>query len=473
MSHEPQASPVDPGRVLWVDASAGVAGDMLLGALVDAGVALDALQAAVDAVIPGSVRLTAATVTRAGLRATKVEVEVLVDDPPHRTWSTIRGLLDDADLDPPVRAAALAAFTRLADAEGRVHGVPPEDVHFHEVGALDAIADVVGSCAGVVSLGAEHVVVSPVALGSGTIEAHHGTLPVPAPAVLELARGWDVLAGGRGELATPTGLALVTALASASGPLPAMRVERTGIGAGTRDRADRANVVRLALGTGAGSRAPLAGARAQTEPAVVLETNVDDLDPRLWPGVLARLLAAGASDAWLTPILMKKGRPAHTLHVLADPSVADALRVLVLAHTTTLGVRVSTVDKDVLDRAWVPVEVDVTAARAGAPTAREHERSHTRERPEPATASTGEGPGSGVVRIKVGHRAGVVVQAMPEFEDVAALASASDVPAARVLEAAHSAAAAAGLVAGASWDGSRAGVAPADRAGADGSASEG
>ncbi|MGW6130049.1 nickel pincer cofactor biosynthesis protein LarC [Cellulomonas sp. NPDC055163] len=468
MTHEPHASPADPGRVLWVDASAGVAGDMLLGALVDAGVPLDVLQGAVDAVIPGSVRLTAGTVTRAGLRATKVDVEVLVDDPPHRTWSTIRALLDDADLDPPVRVAALAAFTRLADAEGRVHGVPPADVHFHEVGALDAIADVVGSCAGVVHLGAAHVVVSPVALGSGTIEAHHGTLPVPAPAVLELARGWEVLAGGRGELATPTGLALVTALASTSGPLPAMRVERTGIGAGTRDRPDRANVVRLALGTGADLRPSHAGTRP--EPAVVIETNVDDLDPRLWPGVLAQLLAAGASDAWLTPILMKKGRPAHTLHVLADPSAADALRALVLARTTTLGVRVSTVDKDVLDRAWVAVRVDVTAA--GAPTTHGHGHghghAHPHDHPHGATAPSGAAAESTtVVRIKVGHRAGVVVQAMPEFEDVAALADAAGVPHARVLGAAHAAAARAGVVAGAAWDGSGEGIATDDRPAAD------
>lgn len=433
MSHETASAHAGPDRVLWIDASAGVAGDMLLGALVDAGVPLGELQDAVDAVVPGSVRLTAASVTRAGLRATKVEVEVLVEDPPHRTWSTIRGLLGDAALDPAVRDAALAVFSRLAEAEGRVHGVDPEDVHFHEVGALDAIADVVGSCAGVARLGAAHVVVSPVALGSGTIEAHHGTLPVPAPAVLELARGWDVLAGGRGELATPTGLALVTGLASTTGPLPAMRVERTGIGAGTRDRHDRANVVRLAVGTpplhhaaGAGVHAHAGDLGAGSEPAVVLETNVDDLDPRLWPGVLARLLAAGASDAWLTPILMKKGRPAHTLHVLAEPSLAGGLRDLVLAHTSTLGVRAGTVAKDVLDRDWVPVDVHL---------------------PGPAARS-------GSVRVKVGHRAGVVVQAMPEFEDVASLAGAGAdaVPVAQVLAAAHSAAAAAGLVPGAAWE---------------------
>jgi uncharacterized protein (TIGR00299 family) protein len=402
-----------PGSpVLWIDASAGIAGDMLLGALVDAGVALAELQAAVDAVIPGSVRLTERTVTRAGLRATKVEVEVLVEDPPHRTWTTIRGLLGAADLAEPVRARALAAFARLAEAEGRVHGTSPEDVHFHEVGALDAIADVVGSCAGVEVLGATTVVVSPIALGSGTITAHHGVLPVPAPAALELSRGWDVLAGGQGELATPTGLALATSLAASSGPLPAVRPERTGIGAGTRDTHGRANVVRVVLGTPTGGHA---GDRHR-EHAVVLETNVDDLDPRLWPEVLERLLDAGAWDAWLSPIVMKKGRPAHTLHVLCGPDQAADLGTVVLAHTTTLGLRVTSVVRDVLDRAWVPVEVD-----------------------------------GGPVRIKVGHRDGRVVRAMPEFDDVAAVAAGRGVPAAQVLAQAHAAAAAAGVVQGAAW----------------------
>ena len=420
------ASPTDDAvRLLWIDASAGVAGDMLLGALVDAGVPLGLLQDAVDAVLPGAVRLRAGTVTRAGLRATKVDVDVLVEDPPHRTWSTIRGLLADAELAPAVRDAALAAFARLAEAEGRVHGVPPEEVHFHEVGALDAVADVVGSCAGVVTLGVDRVVLSPVALGAGTIEAHHGTLPVPPPAVLELARGWQVLAGGVGELATPTGLALVTALAAGNGPLPALAVERTGVGAGTRDPRDRANVVRLVVGTAVGARAADAGAAGDLgdpgEPAVVLEANVDDLDPRVWPEVLARLLEAGASDAWLTPVLMKKGRPAHTLHVLAEPARAAALRAVVLTHTTTLGVRATRVEKDALDRAWVPVAVRVDGS-------------------------------SGSVRVKVGHRGGVVVQAMPEFDDVVALAAASGLPVARVLRAAHAAADAVGVVEGARWE---------------------
>lgn len=413
--------------VLWIDASAGVAGDMLLGALVDAGVPLGRLQACVDAVIPGSVRLTSRDVVRAGLRATKVDVEVLVDDPPHRTWSTIRELLEAAELPDGVRGRALAAFVRLAEAEGRVHGVPPESVHFHEVGALDAIADVVGTCAGVEALGATAVVVSPVALGSGTISAHHGVLPVPPPAVLEMSRGWDVFAGGQGELATPTGVALLTSLAAESGPLPALRVEATGVGAGTRDTPGRANVVRAVLGRptasrdsahdrqGEGRAMPLDGGE---QPAVVLEANVDDLDPRVWPVVLGRLLEAGAWDAWLTPVLMKKGRPAHTLHVLGAPEQADDLGELVLAETTTLGLRRVPVTRYSLERTWVEVGGDGDGAR---------------------------------LRVKIGHRHGRVVQAMPEFDDVLADARRTGRPVATVLAGAHAAAVAAGLVPGRPW----------------------
>jgi uncharacterized protein (TIGR00299 family) protein len=365
----------------WLDCSAGVAGDMLLGALFDAGVEPAVVQRATDAVLPGAVAISAAEVTRAGLRATKADVRPLVADPPHRTWADIDAMLRQSDLRPEVRERALAVFDRLAEAEARVHGIDARAVHFHEVGALDSIADVVGVCAGATSLGLTRVITGPIALGSGSTGSAHGRLAVPVPAVLELSAGWSVTAGGEGELTTPTGMALVTVLANSTGQLPAMTVDRVGIGAGSRDTPGRANVTRLVLGTAH------ATSQNATETMVVLESNVDDLDPRLWPGVLAKLLAAGAADAWLTPIVAKKGRPAHTLSLLVAPEKAAAARDVVLRQTTSLGVRRHEIERYALPRRTVEITLP-----------------------------------SGRVRVKVGHRDGIVLQVTPEFEDVAAYA---------------------------------------------------
>jgi uncharacterized protein (TIGR00299 family) protein len=396
-------------RHAWIDASAGVAGDMLLAALIDAGASRTAVRQAVDAVLPGGVRIADTTVTRAGLRAVKVEVEILAADPPRRTWRTIRRLLGDGRLADPVRTRALAVFARLAEAEAHVHGVPADDVHFHEVGALDSIADVVGICAALDDLAVATVSAGEVALGSGVARTAHGELPVPVPAVAHLARGWRVRGGGPGELATPTGLAAVRTLASACEDLPSMLVEAVGVGAGTRDRPDRPNVVRVVVGRRADAPAVPAA-----EQAVLIEANVDDLDPRLWPGVLTRLLEGGAADAWLVPIIMKKGRPAHTLSVLCHPDRAAALREVVFGHTSTLGVREQVLRKVPLPRAFVDVAV------AG-----------------------------GTVAIKIGHRDGVIVQVMPEFEQVATLAREQGRPERLVLREAAAAATEAGLTVGA------------------------
>jgi uncharacterized protein (TIGR00299 family) protein len=409
------------GRHAWIDASAGVAGYMLLGALLDAGAGIEAVQAAIDTVAPGSVRISTTEVTRAGLRARKANVEVLTGSPPRRTWMSIRALLAEAGLPEPVRDRAVAVFTRLAEAEARVHGVAADEVHFHEVGALDAIADVVGVCAALHDLAITSVSCGPVAVGSGHVRGAHGRLPVPVPAVAELARGWQVFAGGAGELATPTGMALTRALAGVCEDLPPMALDVTGVGAGGRDRPDRANVVRVLIGAGApaGSgpdRALLDEAvldEAVLDEAVLLEANVDDLDPRLWPGVLAGLMDQGASDAWLVPIVMKKGRPAHTLTVLCAPGLVDRLRDHMFEHTSTLGVRESARRKTPLERVFVTVQVR-----------------------------------GGSIPVKVGHRDGVVVQAMPEFDDVAALARRSRRPERVVLQEAVSAAAAAGYAPG-------------------------
>ncbi len=399
-----------PGRHAWIDASAGIAGDMLLGALVDAGADLAAVQQIVDAVIPGSVRLVAERVTRAGIAGLKVDVAMLVDDPPHRTWTTIRAMLTAAELPERVRVDALAVFGRLAEAEGRVHGVSAEEIHFHEVGALDSIADVVGVCAALHDLGVGTLSAGEVALGSGHVRAAHGLIPVPVPAVTQLAGGWRVSARGQGELTTPTGMALLAALAQDCSDLPAMVLDRVGVGAGTKDFPGRANVTRVVLGALVAADSLVSG-----DPAVLLEANIDDLDPRLWPDVLAQLLLAGASDAWLVPILMKKGRPAHVLSVLSHPSRAEALREAILTRTTTIGVRQHAVGKYALPRAWVDVEL----------------------------------PG-GSVAVKIAHRDGVLLQVSPEFDDVAALAHRSGQPQHQVLDAVVAAAGAAGLVVGSS-----------------------
>ena len=392
----------------WIDASAGIAGDMLLAALLDAGAQLQAVQAAVRSLVDESVVITVAEVTRAGLRASKAEVDVTVAEQPHRTWNDIRTMIDGAHLAEPVRRSAQAVFARLAAAEGRVHGIPAESVTFHEVGALDSIADVVGVCAALFDLGVTSVTASAVALGSGEVAGAHGALPVPVPAVAELARGWAVRAGGEGELTTPTGMALLAALADRCEDLPAMVVRRAGIGAGTRDMAGRANATRVILGDlGAPASA------APTSPALLLEANVDDLDPRLWPDVLSRLLQVGADDAWLVPITMKKGRPAHVLTVLCDPPRADALRAEVLALTSTFGVRQTETSKYAVPRSWFDVEVE-----------------------------------GGLVAVKVAHRDQVIIQVSPEFDSVAARAAALDRSQHEVLTAAVAAAAAAGLSVG-------------------------
>ncbi|MCF6744025.1 nickel pincer cofactor biosynthesis protein LarC [Blastococcus sp. KM273128] len=383
----------------WLDLAAGASGDMLLGALVDAGVPLDVPAQAVAALPVEPVRLTTEQVTRHGLGATRVHVHAPPSDV-LRTWADVRALLGSAALAPAVRDGALAVFERLAVAEGRVHRVTPERVHFHEVGALDALADVVGVVAGFEHLGLSRLTASPVALGSGSARGAHGVVPVPGPAVLELLAGVPVHAGAvPAEMCTPTGAALLAARVAEWTTLPALRVERVGVGAGGRDPEQLPNVVRLVLGE---------AAEPAPDRSVVLEANVDDLDPRLWPGVLDGLLAAGASDAWLTPILMKKGRPAHTLSVLCRPKVVPAVQAVVFATTSTIGLRVVEVGKVALERAHATVEV------LGAP-----------------------------VGVKLAVSGGRVVNVSVEYEDVVALARARDLPVKEVLRAATAAAEAA------------------------------
>jgi pyridinium-3,5-bisthiocarboxylic acid mononucleotide nickel chelatase len=387
----------------WLDCTAGASGDMFLGALVDAGAPVEAIEQAIGALGTEPIALEVSTVERQGIGATKVDVRVPRTNLT-RTWGHIRNRLEGADLAEPVRRVALEAFARLARAEAAVHRTTPEQVHFHEVGALDAIADVLGTAAGVHALGITRLTASTVTLGTGMVRGEHGLLPVPGPAVLELLReaGAPVWAGPAPyEMCTPTGAALLSALVDTWGSMPAMTVRRIGAGAGTRELAELPNILRLVLGE------PVAAAESGPgdHGTVLLESNVDDLDPRLWPDVLDRLLGAGASDAWLTPILMKKGRPAHTLHVLCPAPAADAVRHEVFRRTSTIGLRESTVGKHALERQFGAVEV------AG-------------ER----------------VAVKVARLHGEVVNVSVEFEDVRRAADALHLPVKEVLRAATAAA---------------------------------
>ena len=336
--------------VAWIDCSAGASGDMFLGALTGAGVDLAVMQDAVDALGVEAIRLTEKTVKRHGLAGVKVDVEapeVKVD----RRWRAIRGMIEDAGLADAVKSRALDAFGRLAAAESASHGIPVDDVHFHEVGALDSIADIVGSAAGLDALGADRIAASTVTVGGGTTRGSHGSIPLPAPAALRILADAQAPTVGAVpyEACTPTGAAIIAASAGAFGEMPAMVVERIGIGAGGRDPRERANLLRIVVGREVG---------AAIGRPVVIETNVDDLDPRLWPSALAALLEAGASDAWLTPILMKKGRPAHTVHVLCRAEAVEAVRSALVRHTTTIGMRSYEIDKYALERKYTSVRVD-------------------------------------------------------------------------------------------------------------------
>jgi uncharacterized protein (TIGR00299 family) protein len=378
-------------RVGWLDCSSGVSGDMLVAALADAGADVDSAVGAVTAAV-GGVRCSVEEVRRGALHARRFVVDV-TDVPPVRTLREVRAVLDRVALPPPVIATSHAVFERLADAESRVHGVARDEVHFHELGAVDTIVDVVCACVGFHTLGIDRVVTSPIALGGGTAATEHGDVPVPGPAVVELLRGTALVARGGPvdvELATPTGVALLAELATASGPMPAMQVEAVGVGAGTREAGSGApNVVRLVVGAAADEDA---GAW------LLVEANVDDLDPRLWPAVLDRLLAEGAADAWLTPILMKKGRPAHTLSALVPENAVERVRAVMFRETSSIGVRTTVVGKHALDRSWTPVDVD-----------------------------------GATIRVKVAMLDGAVVNASPEWDDVAAAAAALGQPVKSVL----------------------------------------
>jgi uncharacterized protein (TIGR00299 family) protein len=276
----------------------------------------------------------------------------------HRAYRDIRALIERADLPARVRERSLRVFAALAEVEGEMHGIDPDSVEFHEVGALDAIVDIVGTCAALESLGIDRIECSPISVGQGTVRAAHGTLPNPAPAVVALLARANAPVRGieeHREIATPTGVALMTALADRFGPMSAMQVVAAGFGAGTSDIPGRPNVVQAVIGerATAPSLTPEPGTTSQ-----LFEANVDDATGEVIAHTVAALLAAGAQDAWVTPIVMKKGRPAHTVHALCDPAQAAAIAAVLIAETGTLGLRATTVERWPQARAEETVEVD-------------------------------------------------------------------------------------------------------------------
>ena len=414
---------------LYFDCASGAAGDMILGALIDAGVALDDVRAAL-----GSLAITPDTVwtqrvTRAGISATKFCVRG-EDAPPashhhphphpatasgsagadagldpgverrsgetgsaaatavtpahddgHRTLAEIYALVEGSALSSTGRARARQLFERLAAAEAAVHGTTLDNVHLHEVGSLDSIIDIVGTVFAMEALGVDRVVASPLNVGGGTVRCAHGTYPVPAPATLRLLSETPVYSGRSAvELVTPTGALLITGFASEFGPLPAMRPHRVGYGAGSRDFADTANVVRVVIGE--------ADASAASHVVVVIEAEIDDMNPQIFGVLMDRLLAQGALDVFYTPIQMKKNRPGTLLTVVAPPALRARLTTIVFQESTTIGLRFRETQRECLDRETVVIDTPL-----------------------------------GPVRFKVARREGTVMNVAPEFDDCVRLAA--------------------------------------------------
>jgi pyridinium-3,5-bisthiocarboxylic acid mononucleotide nickel chelatase len=383
-------------KLAYLDAFSGIAGDMTVGALLDCGLDLADLERELAVLRLDKVRLRRESRERSGIHATKLVVEIdgmpAGDAPheefhgahghghdhehhapaqnprpephvhPHRPYREIRELLEHSALGDGVKRRALAIFGRLAAAEGKVHGVPADDVHFHEVGALDAIADVVGAAWGFDRLGIEEVRVSPLPMGRGFARSGHGRLPVPGPATLDLLRGFPIRLGdGESEMVTPTGAAIVAALATPGAPPADLVVERVGYGAGDKEFSDRPNLLRVVVGTVPGSPA--------RDRLLVLETNLDDMNPEIYEHVVERLFASGALDVWMTAVQMKKNRPGTVLSVLAGSAARDRLTGVLLAETTTLGVRITPVERIAVPRESAVVETRFGSVRVKIGTA--------------------------------------------------------------------------------------------------------
>ena len=331
-------------RVGYLDCAAGISGDMLLGALIDIGWPEQKLRELIAKLKLGDVQLKVERVSKRGIAATQVNI-LSPHHQPHRGLHDLSSIVMQADLPQPIQERAISALRLLAEAESQVHGVPVERIHFHEVGAVDTIVDIVGALVGFDELQIDEIYCSALPWSRGTVKTEHGVLPVPPPAVALLLRDVPVVGVDlEGETVTPTGATLARALAKQFGTMPAMKVGRVGYGSGTRDWPDRPNVLRLTIGETS------AGAGLHVEQLIVLSCNIDDMNPQWYEPLMKRLSEAGALDVWLTPVQMKKNRPGTMIEVLCQPSDADNVRRLLLRHTSTLGVRETTVNRHSLPR---------------------------------------------------------------------------------------------------------------------------
>jgi pyridinium-3,5-bisthiocarboxylic acid mononucleotide nickel chelatase len=414
-------------RLAYLDCFSGISGDMFLGALIDAGVSPRVLEEAVAALDIGA-NLQISRVNRSGITATKVDVvdvertlwsarqrqeprphehkhDAAVPEgekrtgvsAPHshgRSLKKIKQIIEQSKLSDAVRQTSIAIFQALGEAEARIHNSDIEKIHFHEVGAVDAMVDIVCAAVGAEQLGVDEIVCSPLNVGGGTVQCAHGTFPVPSPATLELLQGAPIYSSGiQSELVTPTGAAIVKMLAKRFGPFPAMKSSKAGYGAGSRDFPGHANVLRLTVGESESE------ANTSIDSIAVLEANLDDLNPQVFGYVMDQLLEKGALDVFAVPVQMKKNRPGTLLTVLCQPADAEKLTHLIFAETTTLGVRRREEQRQILARRWVDV-----STRWGS------------------------------VRMKIANMNGTVTNCAPEYEDCRRIAASQHVPLKAVMQ---------------------------------------
>jgi hypothetical protein len=376
----------------YFDCFSGISGDMTLGALVDAGVSIDALRAELAKLNLSGYELKAEKVKRSGIAATKVHVLIDQKDQNARHLADILSIIEASALSQTVKEKSSRIFTRLAAAEAKVHGTTPDKIHFHEVGAVDSIVDNVGAVIGLELLGITRIMASAINVGSGMVKTSHGMLPVPAPATAELLANIPFYQSStQFELTTPTGAVIISTLGSSFGPMPPMKLERVAYGAGDKEFPGMPNVLRLFIGQ------PVAGYEEDT--SIVIETNIDDMNPQVYGYLIEKLMRQGAHDAYLTPVIMKKGRPAVLLSVLTDRTKSDVVLDTIFRETTSIGVRIREVGRKKLTR-----EIQVVDTMFGK------------------------------VRIKISKHGDEILSATPEYEDCRRIAEERQIPLKQVLE---------------------------------------